>query len=105
MNSLNSLILEGKIHLEPTIIEMDGNKVLRFQIETERFSMNKEGERVHEVSRFICEAYGVMTEEKFTKNMVQDRGICIVGRLKQYATEVPYTCIVCEHIEFKPIRK
>ena len=36
MNSLNSLILEGKI-IEPTIIENEGEKVLRFFIETERF--------------------------------------------------------------------
>jgi hypothetical protein len=74
-------------------------------IETERFYVNKDNERVQETSRFICEGFGVFTEEKFMRNMIQDRGIRIVGRLKQYKTEVPYTCIVCEHIEFKPIRK
>ena len=103
MNSLNSLILEGKI-LEPTVIEMDGNKVLRFFIEVERY-YRKANEDVRKTSRFICEGYGVFTEAKFMKNMIQDRGIRIVGRLKQYKTEVPYTCVVCEHIEFKPIRK
>ena len=104
MNSLNSLILEGKI-IEPTIIENEGEKVLRFFIETERFYVNKDNERVQETSRFICEGFGVFTEEKFMRNMIQDRGIRIVGRLKQYKTEVPYTCVVCEHIEFKPIIK
>ena len=104
MNSLNSLILEGKL-LEPDVIEMDGKKVLRFFIETERFYRNADGEDVRETSRFICEGFGVFTEEKFMKNMIQDRGIRIVGRLKQYKTEVPYTCVVCEHIEFKPIKK
>ena len=103
MNSLNSLILEGKL-LEPTIIENDGEKVLRFFIEVERF-YRKANEDVRETSRFICEGFGVFTEEKFMRNMIQDRGIRIVGRLKQYKTEVPYTCIVCEHIEFKPIIK
>lgn len=104
MNSLNSLILEGKL-LEPEVIEMDGNKVLRFFIKTERFYINKDNERVQETSRLICEGYGVFTEEKFMKNMIQGRGIRIVGRLKRYKTEVPYTCVVCEHIEFKPIIK
>ena len=104
MNSLNSLILEGKL-VNPEVIEMDGNKVLRFFIETERWYLDKDNQRVLETSRFICEGFGVMTEEKFMKNMIQDRGIRIVGRLKQYKTEVPYTCVVCEHIEFKPIKK
>ena len=63
MNSLNSLILEGKI-IEPTIIENEGEKVLRFFIETERFYVNKDNERVQETSRFICEGFGVFTEEK-----------------------------------------
>ena len=102
MINLNSLILEGKVSGEPSILEEEKGKVLRFTVKSERSYKEENGEEVKEISSFICEAFGTMADEKIVRLIQNERGIRIVGRLKQYTDcEIPYVCIVCEHIEFK----
>jgi single-stranded DNA-binding protein len=96
---LNSLILEGWVADEPSIVLVGNRQVLRFTVKTERLAVTEEGERVKEESHFPCEAYGVFTEEKFKKWFTDGQGIRLVGRLKQ--TVDSNVCIVCEHIEWK----
>ena len=106
MNMLNNIILEGWVEGETSIVQIGNRQVLRFTIKTERLAVSEEGERVKEESSFLCEGYGVFTEDKYKKWFTDGQGIRIVGRLKQYTdSDVPYVCIVCEHIEWKLSKK
>ena len=106
MNMLNSLILEGMVEGESSIVQVGNRQVIRFTVKTERLALSEEGERVKEESRFLCEGYGVFTEDKYKKWFTDGQGIRIFGRIKQYTdSDVPYVYIVCEHIEWKPSKK
>ena len=106
MNMLNSLILEGCVEGETSIVQVGNRQVLRFTVKTERFAVTEEGERVKDESRFLCEGYGVFAEDKYKKWFEDGQGIRIVGRLKQYTnSEAPFVCVVCEHIEWKLSKK
>lgn len=98
MNMLNSIILEGNVTRE-----LDGNT---FEIEVIRYS-KKDNKMTEEKSNFEVEI-GYMLTEVLRKNIYKDRGIRIVGRLKQIrwtdeeGLEHSKVVVIAEHIEFKP---
>lgn len=112
MNMLNSLIIEGKIRkVNPLIDLLDGITYEVFEVETERFYKNIDGEMHKEVSVFNVRTVGKMAEV-VTKHAKVGRGVRVVGRLKQTVRTDPKTntknseiYIIAEHIEFKPIKR
>lgn len=104
MNMLNSLILEGVVTRELT----DNPDCKDFEIAVSRFYKNAEGEIKEEKSLFTVELYGNMVAPIITKHIYKDRGVRVVGRLKQRrwkdeeGKEYSRVVVIAEHIEFKP---
>jgi single-stranded DNA-binding protein len=100
MNDLNSILIEGKINGEMEKKIVDEVTVCDFWIASNRF-VNTE----KETSFFKIEAIGKLAETVF-RNGRNERGIRIVGRLKQnYLENRELHCevtIIPEHIEFRP---
>ena len=99
MNMLNSIILEGNVTRE-----LDGNT---FEIGVIRYSKKDNGDKAEEKSNFEIEI-GCMLTDVLRKNIYKDRGIRVVGRLKQirWTAEEDKPCskvvVIAEHLEFKP---
>lgn len=101
MNCLNSLILGGTV---ASVME-DGV----FLLSTSRYY--KDGEELkEEKSVFSVAVYGKLAE--FSKDkLILNRGVRIVGRLKQdkwtdsEGNEFSKVIVVAEHIEYKPMLK
>ena len=104
MNMLNSIILEGVVTRELT----DEPDCKDFEIAVSRFYKNAEGEMKEEKSFFTVELYRNMTNDRYTKNIYKDRGVRVVGRLKQRrwkdedGKEYSRVVVIAEHVEFKP---
>lgn len=103
MNMLNSLIIEGEV--TRGLVTLPDCK--SFEIVTTRY-YKKEEELVEEKSYFTVELYGLMAESNvFERNIHVDRGVRVVGRLKQKrwkdeeGKEHSRVVIIAEHIEFK----
>lgn len=103
MNMLNNLILEGVVSKELCDNE--------FTITVTRCYKNAEGSMVEEKSDFDVEICGKMLADVITHNICLDRGVRVVGRLKQKkwkdeeGKEHSKVVIIAEHIEFKLRRK
>ena len=101
---LNGIILEGVVTRELT----DEPDCKDFEIAVSRFYKNAEGEMKEEKSFFTVELYGNRTNDRFTKNINKDRGVRIVGRLKQRrwkdeeGKEYSRVVVIAEYIESKP---
>lgn len=105
MNMLNSLILEGVVTREL----VDKSDYKDFEITVSRFYKKADGSMVEDKSLFSVELYGNMAEhETITRNIYLDRGVRVVGRLKQKrwtdeeGKEHSKVVVIAEHIEFKP---
>lgn len=108
MNMLNSIILEGNLVENANVTEsVNGLKTVSCTIAVERIYKNAAGENETEVSYFDIECYG----EGFAKlqnYFKKDRGLRVVGRLKQKCWKdeegksYSKIIIIAEHIEFKP---
>ena len=98
MNSLNSLLVEGNLVSDP-IME---NNICKFSISSDRF-YKEENDLVKETSYFNIEAYGRLGENCY-KELKQNRGIRVVGRIRQLELDGKMI-VISEHIEFKPIKK
>ena len=99
MNQLNSIILEGNVSEKPVFDEVKGT--FDFPIAVKRFYKNEDGSEELETSHFNIRSYGKMAEVCKDKCTV-DRGIRVVGRLKEENSKV---IVIAEHIEFKPKSK
>ena len=104
MNMLNSLIIEGKV--TKGLATLPDCK--SFEVEVVRYYKKADGETVEDKSYFSVELYGSMAEsEIFERNICVDRGVRIVGRLKQKrwkdeeGKEYSKVVVIAEHIEFK----
>lgn len=93
MNTINSIILEGNIRS----IEML-EEVAKVVISCVRYYKTIDGEETKEESLFEVRCYGHIAEV-VNKIGKLDRGLRVVGRLKQAEGNI---FIVAEHIEFKP---
>ena len=106
MNGLNSIILEGNV-IDTNVSKMpNGTSVAEMTIAVKRTYKNANGEFAEEVSFFEIKAYGNVADicEKYA---TKDRGIRIVGRLKQERYEADgklhsKVVVLAEHVEFKP---
>lgn len=98
MNMLNSLILEGNIAKDVKIKEKEnGKEIAVFFVSYNCCYKTIDGEQVSEnyIFEVECNGHMVPLARDFCKN---NRGIRIVGRLKQEGKKV---FIVAEHMEFK----
>lgn len=106
MNSLNSLILEGKIAKDFEFIPNG----LKIELASSRFEKGADGELKENISTFDVEIYGQMAVAFGTK-IVPGRGIRVVGRIAQKkwkdeeGKEYSRVFVIAEHIELKPIKK
>jgi len=110
MSSLNSILIEGKLVRDPESRPLaSGSEVCEFTIESER-EYRTNGALGKEASYFDVEAWSKLGLA-CVQNLKKDRGVRVVGRLKQDRWTDPEgrQCsrvkIVAEHIEFKPIAK
>lgn len=109
MNHLNSIILEGNLTKDGEL-KNTSFSVCSLSVAVNRSYKNKDGEWVDEVSFFDVDCFGKMAEVA-EKNAKKDRGIRVVGRLKQdrWTDENGKTFskvkIIAEHIEYKPMLK
>jgi single-strand DNA-binding protein len=109
MNHLNSIIYEGEIKGIPTLDETrNGNQVCNFLVESKRYFKRDDGLGV-DVSLVPIEAWGKLGHNAFNQAK-EGRSLRVVGRLKQTSwigkidnLHHERTCIVAEHIEFKPV--
>ena len=104
MNMLNSLILEGNVVKECSLIP--NGKC--FDIEVLRYYKNADGDMVEDKSIFTVELCGNLASETITNKLKEGRGVRIVGRLKQKrwkeedGKEYSRIVVIAEHLEFKP---
>ena len=98
MNTLNSLILEGKTSKEKGyhFIDNEEQTMAQFNIECQRVCRNK-GEEVQEVYNFPCRAYGNIAKVLDSK-LKKEIGIRVVGLLKEIKGAI---WVYVEHVEFK----
>lgn len=108
MNSLNSILIEGKVHRDAVITETPkGSKVLSFKINSYRYFRQPDDEIEEEKSCFDVEAWGKLAESG-EKELLMGRGVRIVGRLKEdrwtdsEGKAMRNVKVVAEHIEYKP---
>jgi single-strand DNA-binding protein len=99
MNSLNSVLIEGNLISNP-ILE---NNICKFSICSDRFYKNENNDLIKEISYFNIEATGRLGET-CNKELKKNRGVRVVGRIKQLELFGKMT-IIAEHVEFKPIIK
>lgn len=107
MNGLNQIILEGNMVKDTEVSKLpNGSTVAEMTIAVKRTYRNANGEDADEVSFFEIKAFGNIADicEKYA---TKDRGIRIVGRLKQERYEADgrthsKVVVLAEHIEFKP---
>lgn len=94
MNGLNQIIIEGNVSSDINF-EIIQHGLVRASVKIEVQRQYKDWK---EISQFDIVGYGNLAEslKKFAN---KDRGIRVVGRLKQ---ELEKVVIVAEHIEFKP---
>lgn len=101
MNNLNSVLIEGKINGDVETKTIDGEKTCILWIKSIQFFNSKKV-----ISYFKIEATGKLAETLLNEGC-DDRGVRIVGRLKQNILEKngslkSETVIIPEHVEFKP---
>ena len=101
MNTLNSLILEGKTSKEKGyhFIDNEEQTIVQFNIECQRVCYNK-GEKVQEVYNIPCRAFGNVAKVLDSK-LKKEIGIRIVGLLKEKQGAI---WVYVEHVEFKKIK-
>lgn len=107
MNSLNSLIVEGRLVKDATLKDLpSGLKVGEMTIAVNRGRKDAEGKWIDEVSYFEVSSFGKMAEVSADKGL-KGVEIRVVGRLKQERWNGPdgksnsKVVIVAEHIDFK----
>ena len=105
MNMLNQIIIEGTVK-ETEVKECNGLKVASLNVETKRDYRRFDGTVETEVTMFETRCYGNMTDV-VEKNANKNRGIRLVGRLKQETwldgdRKRSKIVIIAEHLEFKP---
>ena len=107
MNMLNSLIVEGTVKSELNYTSDSA----WFEIETVRHYKKADGTMKDESSVFPVEVYGSSFVDMLRKHVYKERGIRVVGKLKQkkWTDETGRTeskvVIIAEHVEFKPSKK
>ncbi|OQY36668.1 MAG: hypothetical protein B6226_06210 [Candidatus Cloacimonetes bacterium 4572_65] len=108
MNSLNSILLEGNLVGEPVESRTKNDvMVCSFSIMANR-SYKKEKDLVQEESYFPIVVYSTIAEACLN-NLHKDRGVRVVGRLKQDRwldkndNKHSQIKIIAEHVEFKPV--
>lgn len=115
MNTLNSIILEGKIVSRDVNVSQRYKKItvhglVVVQLETSRYVTRLDGSKEEEYQVFDVLVDGNLAEH-LTNHCEIGRGLRVVGRLsnekytdshgKRHAT----TCVFAEHIEYKPFVK
>jgi single-strand DNA-binding protein len=98
MNSLNSILIEGKLIADPNKNDVG----CTFIITSDRYYKDDK-DMVKEVSYFIVEAFGRLADACMNE-LKRNRGVRVVGRIKQLSIDSRMT-IVAGHVEFKPIIK
>lgn len=92
MNCFNSLIVEGNL-----VHGKREENVFKFAIKYNHFHKDSDGNEHIETSFFDIECYGKLAD-LCEKQFQKDRGVRLIGRLKQVESKV---VIVAEHVEFK----
>jgi single-strand DNA-binding protein len=98
MNHLNSVLIEGVIHIPPKFF----NKGQKFVIASNWFNKTEKGIE-KEINLFEVAAYEKLGEAVLAK-AEKGREVRVVGRMRQVyeRDEIPKFIIISEHIEFKP---
>jgi single-stranded DNA-binding protein len=98
MNDLNSVLIEGVIHVPPKFF----NNGQKFVIASNWFKKTENGFE-KEVNLFVFAVYGKLAQEILAKGE-QGRRVRVVGRMKQKKEkdEIPKFIIIAEHVELKP---
>ena len=106
-NDLNSVLIEGELIENPVGSHTSqGTPRCQFEVITVRFP-NREDSVVREASIFTVKVVGKQAEICM-EHLRKDRGVRVVGRLKQETWEDDMSrsrekvYIVAEHVEFKP---
>lgn len=109
-NSLNSILIEGRVLTEITMRTTEHDStVVNFEIISGR-NFNREGVTEIETSTFAIEAWGKIAVN-FASAAHTGRECRVVGRLKQDKTkdadgkEISTIKVIAEHIEWKPSKK
>lgn len=111
MNSLNSLIVEGRLVKDATLKDLpSGLKVGEMTIAVNRGRKDSDGNWIDEVSYFEVSSFGKMAEVSADKGK-KGTEIRVVGRLKQERWNGPdgksnsKVVIVAEHIDYRESEK
>jgi len=111
MNLLNSIIFEGTLTSDTTLITTpNGASVCNFILAATRYYNKTNDKRGEEITYIKCETWGKVAES-CNDYLIKGRGVRVVGRIKQYRWDDEdrghQSCIiiVAEHVEFKPMHK
>lgn len=109
MNSLNSILLEGKLDRAPeTKKTPKGATICTFTVKSVRWIKDPNGKQDPEYSYFEVEAWAALAD-RCAHELTEGRGVRVVGRLKQNltfhedGTKTEKVVIVAEHVDFKPV--
>jgi single-strand DNA-binding protein len=107
MNNLNSILIEGNLTRDPALRHTPkGTAVCTFSLASNRYFQSNAGQE-KEVGIFNIETWGKLAESCSNQGH-KDRGVRVVGRLKQYrwigadGKHQSRIIILAEHIEFRP---
>ena len=107
MNMLNSLIIEGTVE---EVKKSAAISTVSMTIKSIRNYKDSDGNVQDEISYFDIECYGNLADA-VEKCAEKDRGVRIIGRLKQkrWTDASGKICskivVIAEHIEFKPMKE
>lgn len=107
MNSLNSILIEGKVESVETQT-LPGTEVCNIELIAERTFKDSRGEEVKEESVFPIQCYGTLAEMCKTKTL-KGKNIRVVGRLTQKkwrdtdGKAHSKVVVIAEHIEFSGV--
>ena len=113
MNNLNSIILEGNVSIAPRLVAtstIDGSKLAVFNIATNRYYKDKEGNTQKETFFIEIICWGSLAEG-CVKNLELGTSVRVNGRLKisNYTAKdgsVKLNAqIIAQHLEFRKKRK
>lgn len=112
MNNINQIIIEGNVEEQPQVQRTSvGKAFCVIPIVVTLHYRGDGGKYVDEVSYFDVEVHGEEYSTTIARYALKDRGVKIIGRLKQDRWEDTNgkqhskVKIVAEHIDFKPMKE
>ncbi len=84
MRNYNLIIIEGRLTRDPEFsYTKNNNPMLKFSIANNHDTIDKDGQKINEVSYFDVMAFGTLAEV-FNKYLRKGKRVIVTGRMRQF---------------------